>query len=254
VKLASWNVNGIRACGRAGLLEWLAREQPDVVCLQEVKVQPAQLPPELSALPGYELHWHCAEKAGYSGVAVFTRPKPRAVRAGLGVPEFDREGRVLLLEYDAFVLVNAYFPNSQRDHARLPYKLRFCRRLQRLLRSLRESGRAVAICGDYNIAHREIDLANPQQNRSNAGFLPQERAWLDRLLAGPYIDAFRHFEPGPGHYTWWSYRPTVRERNIGWRLDHWVVSRELEDSLRAASHQPEVRGSDHCPVLLELRA
>jgi exodeoxyribonuclease-3 len=236
MRLLCWNVNGIRACARGGLLEWIERERPDVVCLQETKA-----------------HWHSAQKKGYSGVAMFTRRAPRAVREGLGVREFDCEGRVLMAEVEAgLVLINAYFPNSQRDHARLPYKLRFCRRMRLFLDSLQREGYRAVLCGDYNIAHTEIDLANPKTNRDNAGFLPEERAWMDALLAGPYVDCFRHFEPGPGHYTWWSYRPTVRERNIGWRIDHFVVSANLTDSLRAAYHQPQVMGSDHCPVGLEL--
>jgi exodeoxyribonuclease-3 len=252
MKLLSWNVNGVRACARGGLLEWIEREQADVVCLQETKARPDQLAAELSEPSGHEAYWHCAERAGYSGVAVFTRRKPLAVRHGIGDPEFDCEGRVLVLEFPEFVLVNAYFPNTQRDHARLAYKLRFCSRMRSFLDSITASGRSVVLCGDYNIAHREIDLANPSQNRNNAGFLPEERAWMDHFLEGAYVDAFRHFVSEPGHYTWWSYRPTVRERNIGWRLDHFVVSRDLGDSLERAFHQPQVLGSDHCPVGLEL--
>jgi exodeoxyribonuclease III len=252
VKLLSWNVNGIRACARAGFLEWVSQEAADVVCLQETKAHPDQLPPELIAPPGYDGHWHVAERRGYSGVAVYTRRKPRAIRHGIGVPEFDAEGRVLVLEFEELVLINAYFPNSRRDHSRLSYKLRFCARMRALLDGIRASNRGVVLCGDLNIAHREIDLANPRQNRDNAGFLPEERAWLDALYREPYVDAFRRFTSDPGQYTWWSYRPGVRARNIGWRLDQFVVSADVSDRLSRAFHQPEVPGSDHCPVGIEL--
>jgi exodeoxyribonuclease-3 len=249
----SWNVNGIRAAWRGGLQRWLRSEQPDVVCLQEVKAHPQQLPGELVRPLGYHSFWHPASRPGYSGLALYTRVEPRSVAYGLGRDEFDAEGRVLFAEFEGFVLVNAYFPNSQRDHSRLGYKLRFCQALGRRLQRLRREGRHVVLCGDYNIAHQPIDLRNPRQNQNNAGFLPQERAWLTRFLRGGYIDAFRHFCDEPGHYTWWSYRPTVRERNIGWRLDYFCVDAGFEAALRGAFHQPAVRGSDHCPVGLELK-
>jgi exodeoxyribonuclease-3 len=169
------------------------------------------------------------------------------------VPEIDREGRVLEIDYGNFVLLNAYFPNSQREHTRLPYKLAFCEAMARRTEALRAAGRHVVLCGDLNIAHREIDLENPRQNRDNAGFLPEERAWLDSYERLGYVDAFRKFEKSGGHYTWWSNRPGVRERNIGWRLDYFWVNREFEDRLVGTRHQPEVPGSDHCPVVLETR-
>ena len=160
---------------------------------------------------------------------------------------------MLVCEYRGFVLINAYFPNSQRDHSRLDYKLRFCNAMLRFLNRLRRQGKNIVLCGDYNIAHKEIDLRNPKQNRDNAGFLPQERAWMDRLVKHEYVDCFRHFCEEPGHYTWWSYRAGVRERNIGWRLDYFVVNPELKRRLKKAYIQPKVRGSDHCPIGLELR-
>lgn len=253
MKLASWNVNGIRACERGGFLKWFEAQAADIVCVQETKARPEQVSPEVLNPLGFHSYWHSAEKAGYSGVAVFSKKEPLSIREGLGIPEYDSEGRVLVLEYPEFVLINAYFPNSQRDHARLPYKLSFCDSMLEFTERLRGQGKHVLVCGDYNIAHREIDLKNPKTNINNAGFLPEERAWMDRFVEAGYVDTFRNFVNDPGHYTWWSYRPGVREKNIGWRLDYFFSNAELKDRLMSASIQPQVRGSDHCPVMLELR-
>lgn len=253
MKILSWNVNGIRSAERKGFLNWFEKEAPDIVCVQETKVQPEQLEESLLNPLGYHAAWHSAKKRGYSGVATFSKCEPRAVREGIGDAAIDDEGRVLQSEFAAFTLLNAYFPNSQRDHARLDYKLRFCKKIFSLLETLRSKGRNVVVCGDFNIAHRPIDLRNPKQNENNAGFLPEERAWMDEFVAHDYVDTFRHFCAEPGHYTWWSYRPGVREKNIGWRIDYFFVNPEFKDRLRSAYHQPEVRGSDHCPVGLELK-
>jgi exodeoxyribonuclease-3 len=253
VRLFSWNVNGIRAAWRGGLARWLRRERPDVVCIQEVKAHPDDLPEGMVHPLGYQSFWHPARKIGYSGVTTYTRLEPLAVSYGMGRREFDDEGRVLFTEFERFVLVNAYFPNSGRDHSRLEFKLRFCQAIARRLNRMRRAGKNVVMCGDYNIAHQAIDLRNPTQNRNNAGFLPEERAWMTRFLRRGYIDAFRYFCDEPGHYTWWSYRPTVRERNIGWRVDYFCVNAEFEGALARAFHQPKVLGSDHCPIGLELR-
>ena len=255
VKLLSWNVNGLRAAGRAGFLDWFAGERPFAVCVQEIKSRPEDLPPELRHPRRYHAYWNPAERPGYSGVATFTRREPEAVVTGVGLRELDREGRVLRLEFPDFVLVNAYFPNSQRDHARLGHKLEFCAAMLRLVNRYRAAGKHVLLCGDFNISHRPIDLANPKQNKDNAGFLPEERAWLDRMLRRHgWVDTFRELCAEPGHYTWWSYRPGVRERNIGWRLDYFVANSELMARVTRVRHQHKVRGSDHCPVALELRA
>ncbi len=253
MKIVSWNVNGIRACQRAGFLDWFAKQDADMVCVQETKAREEDLEEELLRPLGYHAFWHSAEKRGYSGVALFSKRRPRNVERGMGVRAFDREGRVIVAEFPGFVLINAYFPNSQHDHARLPHKLRFLRAMRRRMDELRASGRNVIVCGDYNIAHREIDLANPKSNKRNAGFLPQERRWMERTTRAGYLDCFRHFCDEPGHYTWWSYRAGVRERNVGWRLDLFLVNPELRRRLRRASHQTEVLGSDHCPIALELR-
>lgn len=253
MRLISWNVNGIRSVRTKGFEEWFKKEAPDVVCLQEIKAHPDQLEEHVIHPAGYHSAWNPAEKRGYSGTAIYSRHAPKEVRYGLGNPAFDSEGRVLSIDYDAFTLVNAYFPNSQRDHARLGYKIDFCNAMQAYLDGLRAKGKHVVLCGDFNIAHRAIDLKNPKQNEKNAGFLPEERAWMDQFLDAGYLDTFRLFNQDPGHYTWWSYRPGVREKNIGWRLDYFVTNPELRDRLKATTHYPFVTGSDHCPVELELR-
>ncbi len=261
MKLASWNVNGIRACFRnedqGGFMQWFEDEKADVVCLQETKAHPDQLgdlfhAPLLNPLK-YHAFWHPAEKAGYSGVAIYSKKEPLRVQEGIGASEIDREGRVLVAEFPKFTLINAYFPNSQRDHARLPYKLVFCRKMLKFCEKLQSEGKNIVLCGDFNIAHKEIDLKNPKSNQENPGFLPEERAWMDQFVQAGYVDSFRHFNSEPDHYTWWSYRPGVRERNIGWRIDYFAVNGEFKDRMKRAYHQPLVRGSDHCPVILELK-
>lgn len=253
MKLLSWNVNGLRAVHRAGIFtDWFEAQAADVVCLQETRAHTDQLAEELLRPLGYRSYWTSARKKGYSGVATYSRRRPRSVELGCGNAEIDREGRVLVTEFSGFVLVNAYFPNSQRLGVRLPFKLKFCNVLLRRLNRYRRAGKRVALCGDYNIAHKPIDLANPRQNRKNAGFLPEERAWLDRFARHGYVDTFRHFCDEPGHYTFWSQRAGVRSRNIGWRLDYFWVSADLVPKLACATIHPEVMGSDHCPVGLEL--
>jgi exodeoxyribonuclease-3 len=254
-KLVSWNVNGLRAVHKKNFLRWFTSEEADIVCLQEIKVAPEQIREEgeLMNPMGYHSLWHPAEKPGYSGLVVYSRREPEAVRKGLGEAAFDREGRWLEVDFGNLTLINSYFPNSQRDHSRLGYKLEFCAFAERRLESLRAGGREVLICGDFNIAHKEIDLKNPKSNVNNAGFLPEERAWLDRFTSLGWLDTFRLFEPGPGHYTWWSYRPGVREKNVGWRLDYFFTNPEVRDRVVSASHQPQVTGSDHCPVVLRWR-
>lgn len=253
MRLLSWNVNGLRACGRQHFPAWFEAQRADVVCVQETKCTPEQLDAFARNPLGYHSYWHSAEKAGYSGVAIFSRREPRAVTEGIGIPQIDREGRVLIAEYPGFTLLNCYFPNSQRDHARLGYKLEFCRSFLEFCQKRRAAGENLVICGDFNIAHHPIDLRNPKSNEKNAGFLPEERAWMDEFTQAGYTDTFREFEKGGGHYTWWSYRPGVREKNIGWRLDYFFTNSEHRDRVRQASHQPDIQGSDHCPVILELR-
>ena len=256
MKLASWNVNGIRAAGRTYFPSWMSEYGPDVVGVQETKIHQNSLDELSEGLrhpEGYHSYWHSAQKPGYSGVAIYSKKEPLNITFGLDIPEFDQEGRVISAEFSDFTLVNAYFPNSQRDHARLGYKLKFCDEMLKYCDRLRSQQKNVVLCGDFNIAHRAIDLKNPQSNEANAGYLPEERAWMDQFLAQGYVDSFRHFNPHPGNYTWWSYRPGVRAKNIGWRLDYFVVNPEFKGSLNHAEIQPQVLGSDHCPVILELR-
>ncbi len=257
MKIQSWNVNGIRAAAKKGFEKWFADSGADVVCLQETKAHPDQLDLFLLNPNGYHSVFHSAEKAGYSGTAIYSKIEPTEVRVGMGIPEFDREGRVLIAEYKRpagpLAVINAYFPNSQREHARLGYKLEFCDAMLKLCRSYVKKGTDIVLCGDYNIAHEAIDLKNPKQNENNAGYLPEERAWMTKFLGSGFVDTFRHFEKGPGHYTWWSYRPGIRERNIGWRLDYHCVNENLTDRLKASRIHPSVVGSDHCPVELVLK-
>lgn len=253
MKLVSWNVNGIRACGRNGFSNWFENEAADIVCVQEIKAHPDQLEPELRNPLKYHSYWHPAEKPGYSGVAVFSKKEPLHVTLGLGDPEIDREGRVMMLKYSGFTVINTYFPNSQREHTRLPYKLKFCKKIHQVTEELRSRGENLLMCGDFNIAHKEIDLKNPKSNKNNAGFLPQERAWMETFLQSGYIDVFRNFTQEGGQYTWWSYRPGVRQKNVGWRIDYFVANEEFKDRLKASGHRNEVMGSDHCPVWMQLK-
>ncbi len=253
MKLVSWNVNGLRACSKKGFLQWFENEKADIVCVQEIKALPENLDEHHRNPMKYHAFWNPAEKLGYSGTAIFSKKEPLSVQIGIGDKEFDREGRVMILKYPNFTLINSYFPNSQRDHARLDYKLKFCNKFLKVVQGLREKGENVVMCGDWNIAHTEIDLKNPKSNHKTAGFLPEERTWMDHLIKKGYIDAFRNFEPAGGHYTWWSYRPGVREKNVGWRLDYFMTNFEHKDRLKKTYHRSEVFGSDHCPVVLELK-
>ncbi len=252
MKLASWNVNGIRSVSRYGFSDWLNKELPDVLCIQESKAQQDQVDESLLKPGKYNSAWHSAIDKGYSGVTTYFKKEPLDVLSGLGDKEIDDEGRVLTLEYKDFFLVNTYFPNSGRDLKRLPFKLKFCEKLFKYLQKL-EKKKPFLICGDFNIAHKEIDLANPKSNQKNAGFLPDERAWMEDFLNKGYIDVFRSFNSNAGFYTWWSYRPGVRERNVGWRLDYFCASPDLKSRLKDMSHLTNVKGSDHCPIILSLR-
>lgn len=253
IKLMSWNVNGIRSCARGGFYDWFEDQKADVICVQEIKAHPEQLEDHRRNPFRYHSFWNPAKKPGYSGVAVFSKREPLDVRYGIGKRDIDQEGRVLAVEFKSFTVINSYWPNSQRDHSRLPFKLKFCAEFLKFCERERARGKTLLICGDLNIAHQEIDLRNPRSNKKNAGFLPEEREWFGKFLKAGYVDTFREFEPGPGHYTWWSYRPTVRERNIGWRLDYFLSDADSKKRLKSARHQTAVMGSDHCPVELVVR-
>jgi len=250
-EILSWNVNGIRAVERKGFLSWLAGCGAQIVCLQETKIQEDQLTGELGSPEGWTSYWACAKKKGYSGVAVYTREKPSRV-GNLGISKFDDEGRVQILDYPSFSLINAYFPNSQEEGARLDYKIEFCDAMLDFASGIVSEGRDLVICGDYNIAHKPIDLANPKANEKNPGYLPEERAWMDRFTSSGFSDSFRLFNAEPGQYTWWSYRFKAREKNIGWRIDYHCVNDRFRPKVLSAGIRSEVMGSDHCPVSISL--
>jgi exodeoxyribonuclease-3 len=250
VKLISWNVNGLRAVLRKGLLDYLDQEKPHILCLQETRCDPNEVEPLWPT--AYTPYWNVAEKKGYSGTAILTRQRPLAVFPGMGKPEHDSEGRVLTAEFEAFFVVNVYVPNSQRELTRLPYRQQWDQDFLRHLKSL-ERRKPVIWCGDLNVAHTELDLANPKANVRNHGFTPEERAGFSAFVNAGFVDTFREFEPAGGHYTWWSQRPGVRQRNIGWRLDYVLISRSLRPRLKQAFIRPDVTGSDHCPVGIELK-
>ncbi|MEW6306347.1 MAG: exodeoxyribonuclease III [Verrucomicrobiota bacterium] len=251
MKLISWNVNGVRSALGKGLLDFLKKSSPDVLCLQEVKATADDVT-DMFWPREYHQFWNSAEKAGYAGTAIFTRVKPLKVTCGMDIPDHDKEGRVINAEFDDFILVNVYTPNSQRELLRLKYRTQewdvaFRKHLKKL-----ERRKPVVFCGDLNVAHQEIDLANPKSNVRNAGFTIEERESFGETLKQGYLDTFREFEKGGGHYSWWTYRMNARERNIGWRIDYFCVSEKLRPRLKGASILSEVKGSDHCPVGITL--
>ena len=252
IRLLSWNVNGIRAVKNKGFLDWLKRETPDVLCLQETKATPEQLGQDLLHPEGYHTCWNYPTRKGYAGVATFSREEPQRVERKFGNEILDGEGRIILTEYPGFVTLNIYFPNGKKDQLRLKYKLDFYREFLRFADSLKNQSKKLVICGDVNTAHKEIDLARPKANEKTSGFLPEERQWLDELIEHGYTDTFRHFHQEADQYTWWDFKTRARERNTGWRLDYFFVSQNLLPSLTDAFILPNVTGSDHCPVGITL--
>ena len=250
MKFISWNVNGLRACMQKGFPDFFERIDADFFCLQETKLQEGQITLEL---PGYEQYWCYAEKKGYSGTAIFTKHTPLSVRYGVGVPELDTEGRLITLEYADFFLVTCYTPNAQRELARIDHRLRWEDAFREYLMAL-DKQKSVIICGDLNVAHNEIDLKNPSSNRGSAGFSDQERSAFGKLLESGFTDTFRYLYPDKtGAYSWWSYMFNARANNSGWRIDYFLVSDQLRDSIQGAAIHADVFGSDHCPVELELK-
>lgn len=248
MKLISWNVNGLRACAKKGFFEFLAQEAPDMMCLQETKLQPEQAP----AIEGYYEYWNSAEKKGYSGTAIFSKEEPVAVTYGLGIEEHDHEGRVITAEYPEFYLVTVYVPNSQDALKRLAYRMTWEDAFRAYVMEL-DQKKPVIICGDLNVAHQEIDLKNPKTNRSNPGFSDEEREKMTALLGAGFVDTFRHFYPElEGAYSWWSYRFQARQKNAGWRIDYFLVSARFMERVKEACILSDVMGSDHCPVVIEI--
>ncbi len=222
MRMLSWNVNGLRAVLGKGFVEWLKKEQPDVLCLQETKLAAGQIPESLTQLRGYQIFFAAGERPGYSGVALFTRRVPLSVRPGFGVERFDVEGRTQVADYGDFVLYNVYFPNGKASPERLRFKMEFYEAFLHHVKGVRAAGRQMVVCGDVNTAHKEIDLARPKENEKVSGFLPEEREWIDRFLAAGFVDTFRLFTSEGGHYSWWDYKSRARERNVGWRIDYFL--------------------------------
>lgn len=248
MKLISWNVNGLRACVGKGFFEFLEREQPDMMCLQETKLQPEQAP----EVEGYYDYWNSADKKGYSGTAIFSKTEPLTVTYDIGIDVHDHEGRVITAEYPEFYLVTVYVPNSQDGLKRLDYRMTWEDDFRAYLQAL-DQKKPVIVCGDMNVAHKEIDLKNPKTNRKNAGFTDEERSKMTELLGAGFVDTFRHFYPEvEGVYSWWSYRFKAREKNAGWRIDYFLVSERFIDRVKDARILTDVFGSDHCPVVIEL--
>jgi len=251
LQITTWNVNGLRAALRKGAADWWQAEDIDVLCLQEIRSRPDQLTIEQRAeLEKYYFEWNPAEKPGYSGVATFSRPEPLRSEVGLGAPRFDSEGRVIQTTYTDFTLFNIYFPNGGRDHSRVGYKLDFYAHLLGICDALHAAGERIILCGDFNTAHQEIDLRNHAQNHKTTGFLPEERAWIDTYLEHQFVDAYRVLYPDREQYSWWTYRSNARARNVGWRLDYFLVSAGLMPTVQDVIIHDDVLGSDHCPVTL----
>ena len=253
MKILCWNVNGIRAVVNKGFLKWFEKESPDVLCLQETKASPGQLGPALTHPKGYHAYFHSSEvKKGYSGVVTYTKKEPIKVEYGMLGEKFDGEGRVVMTEFEDFMLFNVYFPNGKASSDRLNFKLEFYEAFLKKIEELRKKGKKIIFCGDVNTAHKEIDLARPKENEDISGFLPIERKWIDRVVEMGYIDSLREFHKEADLYTWWSMRSGARERNVGWRIDYFFVQAELKKHLKDAFILPGVMGSDHCPIGIKL--
>jgi len=252
LKIVSWNVNGLRAVLKKGFLDFFKSETPHILGIQETKLQEPQLPDEVKAPFNYRTVWNFARKKGYSGTGVFFNYPPKKIRREFHSSILDGEGRIIEMEYDAFTLFNIYFPNGQMSDERLQYKLNFYDECLVYLNRLRDGGKKLIIMGDFNTAHKEIDLKNPKSNETNSGFLPVERAWLDTLVASGYVDTFRQFNQDPGQYTWWTYRFKAREKNIGWRIDYFFVTENMMENVVDSYILSDVYGSDHCPIGLKI--
>lgn len=252
MKLYSWNINGIRAAYKKDLFDWMKQTDPNILCLQEIKATQDQIPMPLKNTPGYYIYFNPAERKGYSGVATYSKMKPLSVKKGFGIERFDNEGRVLITEYPNFYLFNIYFPNGKKDDIRLNYKLDFYDTFLGYVDNLVAEGKNIIVCGDFNTAHKEIDLARPKENEGRSGFLPVERAWMDTFADHGYIDTFRHFRKEPDQYSWWDLKTRARERNVGWRIDYFFVNKAFLPYVKNAFILQDIMGSDHCPIGIEV--
>lgn len=253
IEILCWNVNGLRAVKNKGFLEWLQKESPDIICLQETKVQPEQLDNDLREPSNYKTYWNYPERKGYGGVATFSKTEPLNVKYIFNGEALDLEGRVIITEYFGFILMNIYFPNGKMGPDRLKYKMDFYEAFLGYADSLKAKGSKLVVCGDFNTAHKEIDIARPKENERVSGFLPMERAWIDNFISHGYVDAFRYFHKEPDQYSWWDMKTRARERNVGWRIDYFFVTENLLPAVSKAFIMSEVTGSDHCPVGIILR-
>lgn len=250
MKICSWNVNGIRAAASKGLVEWIKFVDADIVCIQETKADESQLDDNIRNIANYKSYWNSGEKKGYSGVAIYTKKEPISVKYGFGIERFDCEGRILEAEYTDFTLFNIYFPNGQMSEERLKYKLDFYDAALDYFDRLKNDGRNLIICGDYNTAHTEMDIKNAKANEKYSGFLPIERQWLDKFISHGYADTFRRLHPNEIKYSWWSYRFNARAKNVGWRIDYFFVNESFMDRVKESEILNDVQGSDHCPIML----
>ena len=251
-RIVSYNVNGIRAAVSKGFIEWLSNDNPDIICIQETKAEQSQLDTSEIEKLGYTIYWHAAQKKGYSGVAVFTKKKPKNIITGIGIEQFDSEGRFLLLEFEKFSIVNSYFPSGTTGDIRQAVKENYLEEVLRFCNNYKSRQNKLIVSGDYNICHKQIDINHPERQEGVSGFLPQEREWVDRFLASGFIDSFRVYNQQSEQYSWWSYRAGARPRNIGWRIDYHMVSSALKPNLKNAAILQSVVHSDHCPVVVEL--
>ena len=252
MKIISWNVNGIRAIVKKTFFTDLKLLDPDILCIQETKAQPEQLADELINVEGYHSYFSSAVRKGYSGVAIYTKAEPKSIKKGFGIEKFDSEGRILIAEYSEFILFNIYYPNGKAREERLRYKMDFYDAFLAYADKLKKKGKNLVICGDVNTAHKKIDLARPKENEKISGFLPEERAWMDKFVEHGYIDTFRMFNREPENYTWWDMMTRARERNVGWRIDYFFVSENFKKKVKDAFILSEVMGSDHCPIGIEI--
>ncbi|WOF15934.1 exodeoxyribonuclease III [Methanoplanus sp. FWC-SCC4] len=252
-KIISWNVNGLRAIAKKGLLDFISKEDPNIICLQETKAHEDQLTSSIRHPKGYFSYFSSAtEKKGYSGVAIYSKEEPELIKTGFGKTRFDSEGRILIAGYPDFILYNIYFPNGKASDERLRYKLEFYEECLNVFKEQQDAGKNIIICGDFNTAHKETDLARPKQNSGISGFLPEEREWIDRLLKSGFVDTFRLFTKEGGYYSWWDLKSKARDRNVGWRIDYFFADEKLVPNIKSSSMLSNIMGSDHCPVTLEI--
>ena len=253
IKIITYNVNGLRSAISKGFLSWLEQENPDIICLQEIKSQEEQIDKMSFQYLGYQQYWNFAIKKGYSGVGILTKMKPDNFLSGIGEKKFDDEGRLIRLDFPDFTLINSYFPSGTMGESRQSFKMEYLEAFSGYLNVLKQSHQNIIVCGDYNIAHKPIDINHPEKHKKSSGFLPEERAWMDRLLYSGFIDSFRVFNSEEEQYSWWSYRANSRKKNLGWRIDYNMVSKPLSSNLMNAGIMQDVKHSDHCPVFIEMR-